>query len=72
MKILDLLIGIGVGGILFTHKGKQITNEMLTKCYDSLNDQIKELNIFNKDEKDDKSSQTTVSYPKSFKNAKND
>ncbi len=71
MKILDLLIGIGVGGILFTNKGKEITNNMITKCYDSLNNQIKELNIF-KDENNDKSSQTTVSYPKSFKNAKND
>ena len=31
MKILDLLIGIGVGGILFTNKGKEITNNILER-----------------------------------------
>lgn len=71
MKFLDLLVGIGVGGILFTKKGKEITNDMLSKCYNSIEDQIKELNIFNEDDKNDKTSQNTVSYPKSFKNEKN-
>lgn len=71
--MLNLLLGIGIGGIIFTEKGKQITNDIMSKSYNSIKKQLSELNIFEDTEKksNDEHSQNIYSYPKSIKNEKN-
>lgn len=72
--MLNLLLGIGIGGIIFTEKGKQITNDVISKSYNNIKKQLSELNIFEDTEKEinNEHPQNIYNYPKSIKNEKND
>ena len=68
--MLRLLLGIGIGGLIFTNKGKEIANDIVAKSYDSIKSQLKEFNVFEekKENKNVKIIQNDNHYPKSIKN----
>lgn len=71
--MLHLLLGVGIGGLLFTNKGKEIANDLVNKTYDSIRTQLKEFTVFEDKgkKKNVKISQNDNNYPKSIKNENN-
>lgn len=71
--MLRILLGITIGGLLFTDKGKEMANDIMDRSYKSLKNQLKEFTIFEdkRKEKNVKISQNTNNYPKSVKNEGN-
>lgn len=71
--MLRLLLGIGIGGILFTDKGKELANNIINKSYDSLKTQLKEFSVLEEKEKKKnvKVVQNDNHYPKPIKNEEN-
>lgn len=71
--MLRLLLGIGIGGLLFTDKGKEIANNIVNKSYNSFKTQLKEFNVFEEEKEKKKNVKITQNdnpYPKSIKNEK--
>lgn len=66
--MLRILLGIGVGGILFTKKGKELINNLMEKTYETLSEPVKEFNIFKDNKNDNEYNKNDNRDSKHFKN----